>query len=69
MTARQGFESIPSQLMQIGSLAIYRERPGVISQGPAYVLIYRYWMYVEGDWFRLFLHVWKDWKSDRQIVG
>lgn len=48
---------------------IWREKPGVISEGPCWVCVYGYWMHCAGTLWELADDVIRFWKHDSRIVG
>lgn len=55
--------------MKIGSLKIFKQEAGVISEEPVWVCIESCWLYIDKSLFRLLVKVWKEWRNDRHIVG
>lgn len=55
--------------MRIGSLVIFKEKAGVISEGPLWICFHSCWMYTGESFLKLLYNIVKFWKSDRNIIG
>jgi len=53
-----------------GSKAIFREKAGVISEGPIWVFTdTKGWLYLHESFFGLLWQVLTEWRHDRHLVG
>ena len=50
-------------------MKLYREKAGVISTGPIYVLLVDGYMYASPTISNLIIKVFKEWKSDKHLIG
>lgn len=48
---------------------IFREKAGVISEGPVWVCIHRPYLYTADTLFQLLMLIFREWEDDRHLVG
>lgn len=50
-------------------MKIFKEKPGVISEGPCWVCFHGPYMYTGDSFWLLLKDLWRNWNNDRALVG
>ena len=48
---------------------IYKEKPGVLSDGPVWVCFHNCYMYTGNTLLALLLDMWRNWNNDNRLIG
>lgn len=50
-------------------MKIWKETPGIISEGKCWCAAYGCWLHIEDSLFKLIINVIKEYKHDKHMVG